>query len=85
MADPTLRRTTTCLGCDSVMPNAALDAVLCRDCLDEATQDELAPWLQAEGPAADSCWAANCACGSAALPRRGEGPGPDDEHAGDLS
>jgi hypothetical protein len=77
MADPTLRRTTTCLGCDAVMPNAALDALLCRDCLDEATQDELAPWLQAEGPASPR--------GPGPEDSFGAGPGPDDEHAGDLT
>jgi hypothetical protein len=50
MADLSLRRTTTCLGCDAPMPNAALDAVLCLSCLD--TMDELELGSPIEGPAA---------------------------------
>lgn len=41
MADLSLRRTTTCLGCDAPMPNAALDAVLCLGCLEEFDEADL--------------------------------------------
>lgn len=50
MADLSLRRTTSCLGCDALMPNAALDAVLCTSCLDVI--DELGLGDPIEGAAA---------------------------------
>lgn len=50
MADLSLRRTTTCLGCDGLMPNAGLDAVLCTGCLDAI--DELGLNGPMDGPAA---------------------------------
>lgn len=50
MPEHTLRRTTTCLGCDAVMPNAALDAILCLSCIDELDELELGGPI--DGPAA---------------------------------
>lgn len=50
MADRTLRRTMACLGCDAIMPNAALDAVLCPSCLNEVDDWDLHEPLA--GPAA---------------------------------
>jgi hypothetical protein len=63
MADLSLRRTTSCLGCDALMPNAALDAVLCTSCLDVVAEEALGPWLDLDRPAAP----------------RGPGPDDEDE------
>ncbi len=69
MADLSLRCTTRCLGCDGLMPNAALDAVLCASCL--TAVDELGLDEPIEGPAAPRGHGP-------------DSPGPDDEDVGDL-